>query len=71
MERCRFTTSWGGVTRCGDPAWRNGFCRFHDDCYQRGEITERGLISERLSDQERRREINYHAIRTGTGPRAA
>jgi hypothetical protein len=71
MERCRFTTSWGGVVRCGDPAWRNGFCRFHDDCYQGGEITERGLISERLSDQERRRAINYHAIRTGTGPQAA
>jgi hypothetical protein len=71
MEKCRFTTSWGGVVRCGDPVFREGFCRFHFDCYERGEITERGLISERLTDQERRRSINFHAIRTSSGPRAA
>jgi len=71
MERCRFTTSWGGVVRCGEAAFREGFCRFHYDCYERGEITGRGLISERLTDQERRRAINFHAIRTPSGPRAA
>jgi hypothetical protein len=60
MERCRFVTSWGGVERCGDQAYRFGFCRFHFDCYRRGEINERGIISERLDDQERRRAINFH-----------
>jgi len=70
MERCRFTTSWGGVAQCGDEAFRDGFCRFHHECLVRGEITERGLISERLSDQGRRRAINYHAITTGGAPRA-
>jgi len=71
MEPCRFTTSWGGVARCGEPALREGFCRFHFDCFTRGEITDRGLISELLTDQHRRRAINYHAIRTISGPRAA
>jgi hypothetical protein len=71
VEICRFTTSWGGVVRCGEPAFREGFCRFHFECYARGEITERGLISERLDDQERRRAINFHAIRTGSGSRTA
>jgi len=64
MERCRFVTSWGGVVRCGDPAFREGFCRFHYECFRSGEITERGLISERLDDQERRRAINFHAVTT-------
>ena len=71
MERCRFVSSWGGVARCGDEAWRDGFCRFHAACLDQGEITERGLISERLTDQDRRRAINFHAIRTSSGPRAA
>lgn len=71
MDRCRFTTSWGGVARCGDEAWRDGFCRFHFDCLIRKEITERGLISERLTDQDRRRAINYHAIRTASATRVA
>ncbi len=62
MERCRFTTSLGGVARCPDPAYRDGFCRFHADCYRRGEITERGLISDALDDQERRRAINLHGL---------
>jgi hypothetical protein len=69
MERCRFTTSWGGVAHCGDEAFRDGFCRFHHDCRVRGEITDRGLISERLSDQTRRRAINFHALTTGGDPR--
>ena len=38
MERCRFTTSWGGVERCAEPAYRLGLCRFHFDCYTHGEI---------------------------------
>jgi len=64
-------TSWGGVVRCGDEAYHEGFCRFHFACYRSAEITERGLISERLDDQERRRAINFHAIRTSPGPQAA
>jgi len=62
MERCRFTTSLGGVARCADPAYREGFCGFHFECYRRGEVTERGLISETLDDQERRRAINLHGL---------
>jgi hypothetical protein len=70
MDRCRFVTSWGGVARCGDEVFREGFCRFHFECFRNGEITERGLISERLSDQNRRREINYHALHPPSGPAA-
>jgi hypothetical protein len=72
MERCRFTSSWGGVARCPDPAERLGFCRFHYECYGAGEIDFRGVISERVTDQTRRREINYHGLATGgTRPFAA
>ena len=67
MERCRFTTSWGGVERCSDPAYRLGFCRFHFECQRRGEIDIRGVISERVTDQSRRRAINFH----GLPPRSA
>ena len=62
MEWCRFTTSWGGVERCSEPVYRLGFCRFHFDCYRRGEIDIRGVISERVTDQERRRQINFHGL---------
>ena len=70
MDHCRFVTSWGGVERCHDGAFREGFCRFHFECFRNGEITERGMISERLSDQVRRREINYHALNPSSGPAA-
>jgi hypothetical protein len=39
-----------------------GFCRFHFDALQKGEINERAVINERLSDQARRREINFHGV---------
>ena len=68
MERCRFTSSWGGVARCPDPAERLGFCRFHFACYSAGEIDIRGVIAERVTDQTRRRVINYHGLET-EGPR--
>jgi hypothetical protein len=68
MDRCRFVSSWGGVARCRDEAYRDGFCRFHEDCYRRGEITDRGIISERLTDQERRRAINFHALNDPDAP---
>jgi hypothetical protein len=62
-ETCKFITSCGGVLRCQDPVSDHGFCEFHLEAYLRGELSARGEISERLSDQERRREINFHGIR--------
>ncbi len=70
MQACRFVTSWGGVGRCTRPAHRSGFCRFHYDCYRKGEITDRGLISEKLDDQVRRREINFYGIPSESEPAA-
>jgi hypothetical protein len=63
MNNCRFRTSHGGALYCQDPAYLEGFCKFHHKALQNGEINELGVINERLSDQERRREINYHGIR--------
>ena len=63
MTHCRFRTSHGGADFCQDPAYLEGFCRFHHAALQRGEINELGVINERLADQGRRREINYHGIR--------
>jgi hypothetical protein len=60
---CRFRTSFGGAQFCQDPPYLEGFCRFHFDALRRGEINELGVIDERVSDQARRREINYHGIR--------
>ena len=70
MERCRFVTSCGGVAHCVRPAHRHGFCSFHYDCFRHGEITERGLISEGLDDQDRRREINFYGLPSGHEPPA-
>jgi hypothetical protein len=70
MGHCRFVSSWGGVARCGQPAYRLGFCRFHYECYRRKEITDRGLISESISDQERRRRINFYGLPSGNEPSA-
>jgi hypothetical protein len=66
VEHCRFRTSYGGALFCQDPAYLEGFCRFHHDALLRGEINERGVLNEKLSDQDRRREINYHGIRLPT-----
>lgn len=72
MEWCRFTTSWGGVARCSEPAYRLGFCRFHFECHRRGEIDIRGVISGKVTDQKRRRAINYHGLpRSSATPSAA
>lgn len=67
MSHCRFRTSWGGALFCQDPMYLEGFCRFHYEALERGEINERGVIHERLSDQARRREINFHGIRRPDG----
>jgi hypothetical protein len=65
-NHCRFRTSLGGSEFCQDPAYLEGFCRFHYDALKRGEINELGVINERLANQIRRREINFHGL--GTKP---
>ena len=62
MKHCRFRTSYGGTLFCQDRVYLEGFCKFHYAALQKGEINENGVINELLSDQERRREINYHGI---------
>lgn len=59
---CRFITSLGGAAYCQDPPYVLGFCEFHHDCYQRGEIDQEGRLSDSLDDQARRREINFHGL---------
>ena len=61
-EHCRFRSSLGGATACADPVYADGFCRFHHDCLLRGEILPSGQINEMLSDQNRRRTINFHGL---------
>ena len=60
--RCRFVSSHGGVTHCGDAQYLAGFCRFHYDCLARGELSPLGRILDVVKDQARRREINLHGI---------
>lgn len=62
MIHCRFRTSLGGAQYCQEPPYLEGFCRFHYDALKRGEINEHGVLNERLADQVRRREINFHGI---------
>ncbi len=61
-SHCRFRTSLGGSRFCSDAVYLEGFCLFHFDALQNGEINENGVLNERLSDQDRRREINFHGI---------
>ncbi len=60
--RCSFLSSLGGTHRCPDPPFREGFCRFHFAALQRGELLPNGQIDEHLTDQHRRRALNYHGI---------
>jgi hypothetical protein len=62
VKHCKFRTSHGGAKFCQDPVYLEGFCLFHHEALLRGEINELGIINEKLSDQERRREINFHGI---------
>jgi hypothetical protein len=62
VKHCRFRTSWGGALFCQDQPYLEGFCKFHYRAFQNGEINENGVLNERLTDQVRRREINYHGI---------
>ena len=59
---CRFLSSLGAIHRCPDPAYREGFCRFHFEAFLQGEVLSNGQLNERLTDQRRRREINYHGV---------
>jgi len=63
VKHCRFRTSNGGAQFCQDPAYLEGLCRFHYAAFQAGEINENCVINEQLSNQIRRREINFHGIR--------
>ncbi len=67
VGHCRFRTSYGGAWFCQEPSYLEGFCRFHFQAFQRGEINELGVISEKLDDQVRRREINFHGIAVPSG----
>ena len=61
-DHCSFLSSYGGVYRCQDPVYFLGFCEFHYRCCERGEINQYGHISDKLDDQVRRREINFHGL---------
>jgi len=62
VKHCRFRTSWGGSAYCQHPSYLEGFCKFHYKALQNGEMNENGVLNERLSDQARRREINFYGI---------
>ncbi len=63
MKNCSFRTSYGGALFCQEPDYLEGFCKFHFEALQNCEINERGVINERITDQIRRREINFYGIR--------
>lgn len=60
---CLYISTHDGVSRCTHRIYAQRFCRFHYRCYLNGEITQEGYLADTLSDQVRRREINYHGIR--------
>jgi hypothetical protein len=62
VDHCRFRTSYGGSLFCQDSVYLEGFCKFHYRALQDGEINDNGVLNELISDQVRRREINYHGI---------
>ncbi|MEW5806343.1 MAG: hypothetical protein AB1756_03205 [Acidobacteriota bacterium] len=60
MAKCKFRSSYGGSERCWFEEYLNGFCEFHNRCFMNEEIDENGVIKDRVTDQNRRREINFH-----------
>jgi hypothetical protein len=62
QDHCRFLSSLGAIYHCSDPVYREGFCRFHFQAFRDGEVLPNGQLNERLTDQHRRREINYHGV---------
>ena len=67
-RHCRFRTSLGGEQFCQSPPYDEGFCRFHFECLLAGEILPNGQINEALSDQNRRRTINFHGLQSDSRP---
>jgi hypothetical protein len=63
VETCRFRSSYGGDQHCLESQYHYGFCRFHFNCFLEGEILPNGQINEKLTDQIRRRTINFHGLR--------
>ena len=61
-RHCSFLSSYGGVYRCQDPVYFMSFCEFHYKAYEAGEIDALGHISDKLDDQVRRRQINFHGL---------
>jgi len=68
LDHCKFRTSYGGARFCQHPSYLEGYCEFHYRALQADEINEAGVINERLSDQDRRREINFHGIERSSAP---
>lgn len=62
MAKCKFRSSYGGFGRCAHEACLNGFCEFHLDCFLKKELDENGIIVEWVTDQNRRREINFYGV---------
>lgn len=60
-DGCGFRSSYG-LQYCQEPLYAEGFCRFHYECMLRGELLPNGQINEMLSDQNRRRVINFHGL---------
>lgn len=67
MNHCKFRTSHGGALFCQDSVYCEGFCKFHHAAFRKGDLNEHGVINELVSDQRRRREINFHGVRFPEG----
>ncbi len=67
MRHCKFRTSYGGAMFCQDDVYLEGFCKFHYQALESGELNENGVINEKVSDQVRRREINFHGVQSEPG----
>ena len=61
-ENCRYISTYDGHSRCRDQVHAQGFCRFHYQAYVAGDITAEGYLADHLSDQSRRRAINFHGV---------
>jgi hypothetical protein len=59
---CKYTSQFDGTTRCSEPVSDLGFCTFHREAVDRGDIDLDGVMSDSCQDQVRRRAINYHGM---------
>jgi hypothetical protein len=62
LHRCRYISTYDGVTRCAHEVFAQRFCRFHYEAFLAGEVTAEGYLADTLSDQVRRRQINFHGV---------